>query len=129
MIKYAPIILTLLFTTPLQAQLIIDKDGIEEKEYIYDMHKCEELANQTKKDSGSRGAVGGAIKGAAIGSAGKAIAGGSGSDGAKKGAAVGLAAGVVGGSRDRRKNQQNYEKEKQTVLRNCMSNRGYTVLN
>ncbi|MEL0610305.1 hypothetical protein [Vibrio echinoideorum] len=52
------------------------------------MHKCEELANQTKKDNGSRGAVCGAIKVAAIGSAG------------------------VGGSRDRRKNQQNYEQEK-----------------
>ncbi|KPL95732.1 glycine zipper family protein [Vibrio sp. L5-1] len=129
MIKYAPIILTLLFTTHLQAKLIIDKDGVDEKEYIYDMNKCEELANQTKKDNGSRGAVGGAIKGAAIGSAGKAIAGGSGSDGAKKGAAVGLATGVVGGSRDRRKNQQNYEQEKETVLRNCMSNRGYAVLN
>lgn len=129
MIKYTPIMLALLFVAPVQATLIIDKDGVDEKEYIYDMHKCEELANQTKKDNNSRGAVGGAIKGAVVGSAGKAIAGGSGSDGAKKGAAVGLAAGVVGGNRDRRKSQHNYDKEKQTVLRNCMSNRGYTVLN
>ncbi|MCW8335233.1 glycine zipper family protein [Vibrio paucivorans] len=127
--KYTAIALTLLLATPAHAKLIIDKQGVDEKDYIYDMHQCEELANQVEKDSRSRGAVGGAVKGAAIGSAGKAIAGGSGSEGAKQGAAVGLAAGVVGGSRDRRKNTENYEQERQTVLRNCMTNRGYQVLN
>lgn len=111
------------------ANLIIDKSGVDEKDYIYDMHQCEEMANQVQKDTRSRGAVGGALKGAAVGAAGSAIAGGSGSQGAKTGAAVGGAVGVVGGSRDRRANQADYEAQVHQVMRNCMTNRGYTVLN
>ncbi|QIA63781.1 glycine zipper family protein [Vibrio astriarenae] len=111
------------------ANLIIDKNGVDEKDYIYDLHQCEELAGQVQKETRSRGAVGGAVKGAALGAAGSAIAGGSGSSGAKVGAGVGVAAGVLGGSRDRRENQDNYEADQQTVMRNCMTNRGYTVLN
>ncbi|OEF08692.1 glycine zipper family protein [Vibrio genomosp. F10] len=121
--------LSLILSVNVYANLIIDKNGVDEKDYIYDKHQCEELSNQVKKDTRSRGAVGGALKGAAIGSAGVAIAGGSGSEGAKKGAAVGLGAGVIGGSRDRRQNQADYEQNQQTVMRNCMTNRGYTVLN
>ncbi|MGR5119088.1 glycine zipper family protein [Vibrio astriarenae] len=118
-----------LIATGAHASLIIDKNGVDEKDYIYDLHQCEELAGQVQKDNRSRGAVGGAVKGAALGAAGSAIAGGSGSDGAKVGAGVGLAAGVLGGSRDRRQNQDNYEADQHNVMRNCMTNRGYTVLN
>jgi hypothetical protein len=118
-----------LLATSAQANLIIDKNGVDEKDYVYDMHQCEELAAQVQKDNRSRGAVGSAAKGAAVGAAGTAIAGGSGSDGAKVGAGVGLAAGVIGGRRDRIANQANYEAEQQEVMRNCMTNRGYTVLN
>ncbi|MGF1720240.1 glycine zipper family protein [Vibrio kyushuensis] len=121
--------LAMAFSLSANANLIIDKSGVDEKDYVYDMHQCEEMSNQVQKDTRSRGAVGGALKGAAIGSAGVAIAGGSGSEGAKKGAAVGLGAGVIGGSRDRRENQANYEQDQQTVMRNCMTNRGYVVLN
>ncbi|MEH0665971.1 glycine zipper family protein [Vibrio scophthalmi] len=120
---------TLVMAAGANANLIIDKNGVDEKDFIYDKHQCEELANQVQKDTQSRGAVGGAAKGAALGAAGTAIAGGSGSEGAKKGAGVGLAVGVLGGSKDRRENQKNYEAERQTVMRNCMTNRGYTVLN
>lgn len=120
---------TTVLATSVHANLIIDKNGVDEKDYIYDMHQCEELSGQVQKDTRSRGAVGGAVKGAALGAAGTAIAGGSGSDGAKVGAGVGLAAGVLGGGRDRRANQDNYEADRQNVMRNCMINRGYTVLN
>ncbi|HFQ5586144.1 TPA: glycine zipper family protein [Vibrio vulnificus] len=123
------LLMVLLFSSSTQASLIIDKNGIDEKDYIYDLHQCEALSEQVEKETQSRGAVGGALKGAAIGSAGTAIAGGSGSEGAKKGAAVGLAAGVIGGSRDRRENNKNYQEQKHQVLRNCMTNRGYVVLN
>lgn len=121
--------LTMAFSISAQANLIVDKSGVDEKDYVYDMHQCEALAGQVQKETRSRGAVGGALKGAAVGAAGNAIAGGSGSQGAKTGAAVGGAVGVVGGSRDRRANQAAYESEQHTVMRNCMTNRGYTVLN
>lgn len=111
------------------ANLIVDKSGVDEKDYVYDMHQCSEYADQVKKDGRSRSALGGAATGAALGAAGKAIAGGSGSDGAKKGAGVGLAVGVLGGSSDRRANKEQYDADRQTVMRNCMTNRGYTVLN
>ncbi|WP_394131492.1 glycine zipper family protein [Shewanella maritima] len=111
------------------ANLIYDKSGVEEKDFIFDQHQCTEMANQVQKNTESRGAVGSAAKGAALGAAGSAIAGGSGSEGAKVGAGVGLVAGALGGSRDRRENQANYEAEKQTVMRNCMTNRGYVILN
>ncbi len=121
--------LAMAFSFSASANLIVDKSGVDEKDYIYDMHQCEEMANQVQKDTRSRGAVGGALKGAAVGAAGSAIAGGSGSQGAKTGAAVGGAVGVVGGGRDRRANQADYEAQVHQVMRNCMTNRGYTVLN
>tara|TARA_Y100001956_G_C4107992_1_gene180945 strand:+ start:715 stop:1212 length:498 start_codon:yes stop_codon:yes gene_type:complete len=121
--------LAMVFSMSAHASLIADKSGINEKDYIYDMHQCETLAGQVQKETRSRGAVGGALKGAAVGAAGSAIAGGSGTQGAKTGAAVGGTAGVIGGSRDRRANQTAYKQEQHVVMRNCMTNRGYTVLN
>lgn len=111
------------------ANIIIDKSGVDEKDYVYDLHQCEELSNQVQKGQSSGGAVSGAAKGAALGSAGVAIAGGSGTEGAKKGAAIGLATGVIGKNRSRRGNEEQYQNDRQTVVKNCMTNRGYVVLN
>ncbi|WP_261314486.1 glycine zipper family protein [Vibrio hangzhouensis] len=124
-----PLMLTTMFALPAYANLIIDMEGVDEKDYIYDLHKCEQAAAQVQKGQTSGGAVSGAVRGAAIGSAGVAIAGGSGTEGAKKGAAVGLAAGALNRNRSARENNDQYKEDQQTVMRNCMTNRGYVVLN
>ncbi|MGS0677130.1 glycine zipper family protein [Shewanella sp. 125m-1] len=111
------------------ANIIVDKTGVDEKDYVYDLHQCTELSTQVKHKSTDSSAVGTAAKGAAIGSAGKAIAGGSGSDGAKQGAAIGLGIGVISKGREKRQNRDSFKAEQQTVIKNCMTNRGYAVLN
>jgi hypothetical protein len=121
--------LTLFASMPSFANIIVDMEGVDEKDYVYDLHKCEEMAGQVQKQQASGGAISGAAKGAALGSAGVAIAGGSGTEGAKKGAAVGLAAGVLGRGRANRENTEQYKQDQQSVIKNCMANRGYVVLN
>ncbi|MCL1052117.1 glycine zipper family protein [Shewanella abyssi] len=111
------------------ANIIVDKTGVDEKDYIYDLHQCTEISTQVDKKDSTSSAVGTAAKGAAIGSAGKAIAGGSGTDGAKQGAAIGLGVGILSNSRNRRRDADNFEQDKQNVVKNCMINRGYVVLN
>ena len=111
------------------ANIIVDKTGVDEKDYVYDLHQCTELSTQVQKQQTEGSAIGSAAKGAAIGSAGKAIAGGSGTDGAKQGAAIGLGVGVLSKGRERRNNQAAYTNEQNMVIKNCMTNRGYVVLN
>lgn len=111
------------------ANIIVDKTGVDEKDYVYDLHQCTELSTQVQKQQTEGSAIGSAAKGAAIGSAGKAIAGGSGTDGAKQGAAIGLGVGVLSKGRERRNNQAAYTSEQNMVIKNCMTNRGYVVLN
>ncbi|MFC5079852.1 hypothetical protein VTH8203_03092 [Vibrio thalassae] len=123
------VLFAFVIATPSYANLIVDMQGVDEKDYIYDLHQCEEMSNQVQKQKSSGGAVSGAAKGAALGSAGVAIAGGSGTEGAKKGAAIGLAAGVLGRNRSNRENSEQYNQDKQKVVKNCMTNRGYVVLN
>ena len=117
------------FAFSANANIIYDKTGVDDKDFVYDEHQCTEMSQQVQKNNSSRGVVSSAAKGAAVGAAGTAIAGGSGSDGAKVGAGVGVVSGLLGGSRDRRANEANYQAEKETVIRNCMANRGYTILN
>ena len=111
------------------ANIIVDKTGVEEKDYVYDLHLCTELSTQVQKQETEGRAIGSAAKGDAIGSAGKAIAGGSGTDGAKQGAAIGLGVGVLSKGRERRNNKDAYANEQSMVIKNCMTNRGYVVLN
>jgi len=111
------------------ANIIYDKSDVDEKDFIFDQHQCTEISEQVQKETQSRNLVGSAAKGAAVGAAGVAIAGGSGTQGAKTGAGIGVATGILGGSSDRKNNQANYEAEKQLVVRNCMIKRGYTILN
>lgn len=117
-------IILLLVSSNVTANIIVDKTGVDEKDYIYDLHQCTELSTQVQKKDTSSSAVGSAAKGAAIGSAGKAIAGGSGTDGAKQGAAIGLGLGVLSNGRSRRNDAEKFEAEQQNVVKNCMVNRG-----
>ena len=94
---------------------VIDPAGVDMAQYEIDVAECEQVAEQVDQKAGERAAEG-AVVGAAIG----AIFGGT--DGALKGAGAGAVGGGAGGAADT-------EKEKSTVVKNCLRNRGYQVLN
>lgn len=127
--KFLLFIGLLTFQASAFANIVVDKTGVDEKDYIFDLHECTELSQQAQKKETQGGAISGTAKGAAVGAAAGAISGGSGTDGAKTGAAVGLVGGVLGKSRSKRQNAASHEQEKQTIIKNCMTNRGYVVLN
>jgi len=117
------------FQASVYANIVVDKTGVDEKDYVFDLHECTELSQQAQKKATQGGAISGTAKGAAVGAAAGAISGGSGTDGAKTGAAIGLVGGVLGKSRSKKQNTASHEQEKQTIVKNCMINRGYVVLN
>ena len=96
---------------------IIDTRGVDMRKYNQDLADCEAYADQvmvTRK--AAAGAVAGAVVGAAIGAAvGN-------SDTAQAGAGVGAISGASKGT-------ARGLSEKQRVVRNCLRNRGYAVLN
>jgi hypothetical protein len=94
---------------------IIDPDSVDMELYQYDLAECEQIAEQVEQKAGS-GAVGGAVVGGLIG----AIVGDS--DSVKRSAGVG---GVLGGA----KGAGATEREKSQVVKNCLRNRGYKILN
>lgn len=74
---YSLILMTLSSTT--MANIIVDTKSIDTDKYHADMYECQQLAGQVEQqDSGSmaEGVVGSSAKGAALGAAGVAIAGG-----------------------------------------------------
>lgn len=93
---------------------IIDPKGVNMAQYEKDKADCEQVAEQVNtagkvgKSAAAGAAVGGAV-GAIYGDAGKGAAAG----GVQGGAAGGISA----------------DQEKARVVRNCLRNRGYTVLN
>ena len=94
---------------------VIDPEGVDMAQFEADRAKCEEVAQQVEQKAGNE-AVTGAIVLGLIG----AIFGDS--DAAKKSAA----AGFVGGGA---KGLDKTELERGRVVKNCLRNRGYTVLN
>ena len=94
---------------------IIDPAGIDIEQYDIDLAECEQISEQVEQKTGE-GAIGGAVIGGLIG----VITGNS--AGAVKGAGVGA---VVGGA----KGTGTTSKEKERVVKNCLRNRGYQVLN
>ena len=97
-------------------QPIIDRKGVDPVAYQRDLNECERYAEQV---SVAQKAGAGAVAGAAIGTAIGAILGGVGTgEGAAVGAVQGAATGSGRGVRERRQ-----------VIRNCLRNRGYSVLN
>ena len=95
--------------------VVIDPEGVDMAQYQNDLADCQRIAEQVDQKAGA-GAVGGAVVGGAIG----AIVGNSST--AAKGAGVGGVIGLAKGGAATRK-------EKQLVVKNCLRNRGYAVLN
>lgn len=98
-----------------RAQIIIDPNGIDMGIYNQDLAECQNLARQVESKVGE-GVVGGAVVGAIAG----AIIGGSRTSNkmSKLGA---LSGGLKGGASTRH--------ERIRVVKNCLRNRGYQVLN
>ena len=117
-ILYCIIIVAITFASGCAANRskpIIDPDSVDMELYQYDLAECEQIAEQVEQKAGSS-AVGGAVVGGLIG----AIVGDS--DSAARSAGVG---GVLGGVKGAGKT----ERERSQVVKNCLRNRGYTVLN
>lgn len=96
---------------------IVDMKGVDPAQYRIDLSECEDYADQvtvgTRVAGGAAaGAVVGGLIGAAVGD----------SDTAKRSAGAGAVAGGARGTGD-------VVRERQTVVRNCLRQRGYAVLN
>lgn len=96
---------------------IVDMKNVDRAQYEIDLAECRELAEQVAV--GER-AVAGAAAGAVVGGLVGAAAGDSGT--AQRSAGVGATLGGARGTGDALR-------ERQTVVRNCLRNRGYAVLN
>ena len=96
-------------------QIIVDGLDISSPRYQEDLYQCREIAKQVDSKAGG-GALAGALVGGALGSAfGNKRK-------AEKWAAVGAVSGLAKGARLTKK-------ERQTVVKNCLRERGYKVLN
>lgn len=97
-------------------QPIVDRKGVDPVAYQRDLTECEGYARQVSVgQKAGAGAAGGAAVGAVIG----AILGGvTTGEGAAVGAVQGGVRGTASGARERSQ-----------VVRNCLRNRGYSVLN
>jgi outer membrane lipoprotein SlyB len=95
--------------------VIIDPAGVDMGLYQRDLSECQQIAQQVDSQVGE-GAIGGAVVGGLVG----AIIGGPRS--AERTAGVGA---VLGGAKGAGSTKQ----EKELVLKNCLRNRGYRVLN
>lgn len=115
-----------------QYGIIVDNKGVDANQLSADLHQCEQLASQVKKDTNGgliAGAATGAVKGAAVGAAAGAISGNSGSSGAKAGSAVGVVGGALSRDANRRSAESDHKEAQASVMRNCMQGRGYKTLN
>jgi uncharacterized protein YcfJ len=98
-------------------RVIIDPKGVDQAAYQQDLAECDALSQQARPGrSGLRGALGGAVIGGALGG----VMGDS-----RTAAQMGGAGAVVGGASQA---GEGYS-ERERVLRNCISGRGYRVLN
>ena len=98
-----------------RADVVIDPAGVDMGRYQQDLAECQDISKQVRGKAAG-GAVGGAVVGGAVGG----IVGNS--DTAGKGAGVGAVTGVARGAAATRQ-------ERQLVIKNCLRNRGYKVLN
>ncbi len=94
---------------------IVDPAGVDMGLYQHDLAECQQVAEQVDQKAGA-GAAGGAVVGGLIG----AITGDS--NRVKRSAGVGA---VLGGARGAGATQR----ERDRVVKNCLRNRGYQVLN
>ena len=111
-------VLSIVFHTGCAARnkdVIIDPTDVNMGQYQTDLNHCQNISEQVDSKAGA-GAVGGAVVGGLIG----ATLGNS--DTAKKGAGVGAITGTARGARATKR-------ERQKVIKNCLRNKGYVVLN
>ena len=97
------------------SKIIVDPHATNMSHYQADLAECEKLAEQVDSKVG-KGIVGGAVVG---GIAGEIVGGGKRTD---VGAKLGALSGAVKGGRATRR-------ERDKVIKNCLRNRGYRVLN
>ncbi|MGA7593976.1 MAG: hypothetical protein WCA64_02165 [Gallionella sp.] len=99
-------------------RIIIDKQGVDMAAYDRDLAECRAYANESGGTGAeaAKGAVGGVVIGGAIGAAV-----GNGRTAEK----LGGAGAVVGAARGARRSRA----EKLKIVKNCLSGRGYKVLN
>lgn len=97
------------------SKMIIDPQGVDMNAYHADLADCQHLADQVESKI-AEGAIGGAAIGALFG----AIVGGHRT--ARTTGSLGALSGGLGGA-----GEEHYQREK--VLRNCLRNRGYDILN
>jgi outer membrane lipoprotein SlyB len=97
------------------SDIIIDPAYVDRAQYEQDLAECERLADQVREKAGERAARG-AVVGGLIG----AVWGGDRS--VERGAGVGAISGAAKGA-------SLTENEKKRVIKNCLRNRGYSVLN
>ena len=98
-----------------RADVVIDPAGVDMGRYQQDLAQCQQIAQQVRHH-----AVGGAVGGAVVGGAVGGIVGNG--ETAERGAGVGAVLGVARGARAT-------QREKQLVIKNCLRERGYKVLN
>ena len=98
------------------AQIIVDPQGIDMGLYQKDLAECERLADQVHSKV-AQGIVGGAIVGALVGE----IFGGRRNSTVRTSQLGALSGGLQGGS--------DTMHERERVLKNCLSDRGYRILN
>ena len=106
------------------SQPIVDTKGVDASQYSKDNAECQQYAdNANVAGDAAIGAVGGAAGGAALGAiTGALVPGVSAGGGAALGAAGGGLLGLGGGA-------YSGVEQKREIFRNCMKNRGYSVLN
>ncbi|HVZ01551.1 MAG TPA: hypothetical protein VHA35_18730 [Dongiaceae bacterium] len=106
------------------SQPIVDTKGVDPNQYAKDNAECQNYADQANvAGDAAIGAVGGAAGGAALGAiTGALVPGVSAGGGAAMGAATGGLLGLGGGA-------YSGVEQKREIYRNCMRNRGYSVLN
>ncbi|MGD8560870.1 MAG: glycine zipper family protein [Gammaproteobacteria bacterium] len=97
------------------SDIIIDPTGVLMDTYRFDLAQCQQISEQVQQKAGGR-ALGGAMVGGLIG----ATIGNSKT--AKKGAGVGAVSGAARGA-------STTKREKIKVVKNCLRQRGYVVLN
>lgn len=100
-----------------RGDIIVDMKGVSRSDYERDLTECQQYAEEVQV---GRRAAGGAAGGAAVGAVIGAVVGNS--DTAKRAAGVGA---VSGGA----KGTARALHERHQVVRNCLSGRGYRVLN
>ena len=94
---------------------VIDPAGVDMAQYETDLADCQQIATQVEQKAG-----GAAAEGAVVGGLIGAVAGGNRS--VERSAGVGA---IIGGT----KGAGATEREKSQVVKNCLRNRGYKILN